>query len=94
MKQQNGLEFLLLTRVALFISGFLALSLTACDKDDNDDVVEPAAVYNVSLYKYNASPDAAPIDVFFDERRVNFSRLCYTNYTSYLNFLQASVLCG
>lgn len=63
---------------------FLALGLTSCNKDDDTDVVEPADISYVSLYHF--SPNAPAIDIFFDNRRVNYNPLRYSNFTSYLNF--------
>jgi len=68
----------------VIVCSFLSIGLSSCNKDDDNDVVAPAEISYVSLY--HASPDASAIDVFLDERRVNYNPLRYTNFTSYLNF--------
>lgn len=70
--------------VVVMLFSFLALGLSGCNNDDENDIVEPAAISYVSLY--HASPNSPAIDVFFDDRRVNYNPLRYTNFTSYLNF--------
>lgn len=80
-------EFVKKMNVNVFVivlCSFLTVGLSSCNNDDDNGVVEPAEISYVSLY--HASPNAPAVDVFFDNRRVNYNPLRYTNFTSYLNF--------
>ncbi len=69
----------------LLLFAFLALPFTACDDDDDDNVVDPVEVAYVSLY--HASPNAPSLDILMEDRQINYYPLQYNRYTGYLNFI-------
>ena len=58
-------------------------SMTACDDDDDENIV-PQEVAYVSLYQ--ASPDAPDLNIMVDNRRINTYPFDYTDHTGYLRF--------
>lgn len=68
--------------LAVMLLSLLVVGTTSCD-DDDPEVIEPVDVSYVSLY--HASPNAPALDIFLNNRQVNYLPLRYSNYTGYLN---------
>ncbi len=60
----------------------LALSLTSCLKNNNQDYVPPAVAY---VAFFQASPNQPTLDFYLDNNKVNTSPIAYGNSFSYFN---------
>ena len=57
----------------------LAVLLSSCLKDNNNYVIQPAALVTV----INASPDSQPLDFFMNQNKVNSFPIAYSNGLDY-----------
>lgn len=71
---RKSLRFLLLAVVP-------AMFLTACDDDDDLDLLED----NAQVMVIHASPDAPSVDLYVDDAKVNTTALAYPGNTGYLD---------
>lgn len=85
--KHNVAEFLRRRAVIVLCCTALVVFLSAC-LDDDDRNTEPVPLGYVSIY--HASPDAPPLDISVDDRRVNSQPFGYSDYSGYLNFYTGS----
>ncbi|MEJ8801026.1 DUF4397 domain-containing protein [Pontibacter sp. H249] len=64
----------------LLLAVLPAFAFTACDDDDDLDLLEDAQVMVI-----HASPDAPAVDLYVDDAKVNTTALNYPNNTGYLD---------
>lgn len=85
--KHNVAEFVRRKAVIVLCCAALVVFLTACLDDDKNNP-EPVPLGYVSIY--HASPDAPPLDISVDDRRVNSQPFGYSDYSGYLNFYTGS----
>jgi hypothetical protein len=85
--RNNIFQFLWRKPVSLLGVLLLAVFLTGCLDDDNQNV-QPVPVGYV--YIYHAAPDAPVLDILVDNRQINSQPFDYTDRAGYLNFYTGS----
>lgn len=86
MMKHNVADFFKRRTVTGLCCAALIVFLSSCLDDDN--TTEPIPLGYVSIY--HAAPDAPPLDIMVDDRRVNTQPFGYSDYSGYLNFYTGS----